>query len=1075
MKKTNFILAIVVISLILSANIVLGLPMELSPRTIYIESAEDLYNLSRNCSYDYYSKGLNVVLQKDIDIKDNMFVPIPIFSGTFEGNGHAIKGLSVKVEGSNQGLFRYLQKDGIIKNLKVEGVIAPNGEKSNIGAIVGRNNGLIENCSFSGYIKGKDTVGGLVGWNGTSGIIIESSSNGKIYGERKVGGIAGYNAGTILRCTNESGINTTVIEPKISFDDIDIVNMDIEKLSKLSPNVTDIGGISGVNTGIVQNSQNNGIIGYPHVGYNVGGIAGRQNGYIAKCLNNGTIYGRKEVGGIIGQMEPHISIITSPSKLNKLHNELNTLQTLITKMINDTTLTSNEMTQKLSSVQQEIDSGKTHAKNLFDLTEKFINKDIKEINTISVTAVEAIDKIIPITEALSDAAEIMEESISPIQKSLNYLIKAMDEISELSEEYDELSSTINFSINKIKEAQNNIKESNSNIKEALKLLKEGKIEGALDLLKSSYENLKKAKENIVLAFNNLKNIEGIMAEMMESMGSMSNNMNNALKYMSNAIKILKKATDDINDIFDGVNDLLTYLANTPPLKFVTTDEEYQKTKEELFDSMTDMSNSLSEFIKTINVQGMIMMNDMQMVSDQLFLVLDLTFNLVDDLVNGEINVENMVDDISRKDTDKNTEGKVSNCKNLGNIEGDINVGGIAGAMSIEIKYDPEEDSSVINNRSINVVFQTSAVIQNCENNGKIIAKKNNVGGITGNMDLGFIKDCVAQNFVESTEGNYVGGIAGNSNSPIVHSYAKCTLNGGNYVGGIAGFGTEIKQCYSLVKINRFKACVGAIAGDIDKNNIIEGNYFVSDILAGIDGISYKDKAEPITYNELLSIENLPLIFKGFQLTFLIDGRVIDTLDFSYGDFISKSSFPNIPKKDGYYGTWEEFNEENITYDNIIDAKYTPYLTVLESMQKRNEALSIVLVEGNFTNEDCITLSQNDNPSIIGNNETTLEQWNIIIPNDGNTSHIIRYLPPEGKRNIGVYIAKNGEWVKVNSQWDGKYLLFETHINPVTFCIADKGVSYGKYIALAWLMLFTLKCCTYFIHSPNISCSYKKKS
>lgn len=1053
MKKINFIITLIIL-LILSLNIIQAWADE-TMQTVYIKSAEDLQKLSKDCTIDRFSKGLNVVLANDIDLNGEAFKPIPIFLGTFDGNGHKIRGLSITVTGSNQGLFRYLHQGGIIRNLNVEGVVTPGGEKSNIGGIAGHNNGIIENCSFSGYVKGKDIVGGIAGWNGTLGMIIDSQSSGFIYGESKSGGIAGFNAGTILHCENESGVNTTLEESSVNFQDItkDMDDMDISKLSKLSIDVTDIGGIAGVNTGIVQNSQNKGIIGYPHVGYNIGGIAGRQSGYVTNCFNYGTINGRKEVGGIIGQMEPHISVLMSQSKLKRLNKELNTLQGYMTKMINDTKFTSNEMAQKVASIQGDIDNGKTHAQTLFNLTEQFINKDIEEINTLSVTAVEAMDKLLPITKALKHTAEIMEDSISPLQKSLRYLVSAMDEISEFTNQYDELSSTINFSIDKTKEAQDRIKDSNSNIKDALKLLSEGKTEGVLDLLKSSWNNLKKAKEALTLAVNNLKGIEDNISDMIESLGDMSSDMSKALNYMLDAIEIMTEAADDIDELLEGVNELLDYLAQLPPLEFATTDEEYQKTKESLYDSVSDMSNSFSDFINTMNVQGKIMMDDMQKVSDQLFLVIDLTFNVLDELINSDINdLENIVEDVSGINIDQKTEGKVSYCKNFGYIDGDLNVGGIAGAMSIEVKYDPEEDASIMENTSIGSVFQTSSIIHKCENNGKITAKKNHAGGIAGNMDLGYIKDCIAAGSVESTEGNYVGGIAGKSYGPIVSCYAKCTLSGADYVGGISGFGKEIINCYTLVKIIDSVACTGAIAGNIDKDNNIKTNYFVSDILGGIDGISYGDKAEPIDYDKLISMENIPPMFKEFQLSFLVDDKIINSFSFNYGAHVSQINLPNIPKKDGYYAKWEDFDAANITFDTIIHAIYTPYSSVLESKEKRNNTLSIILVEGNFTNKDTLTLVQNNEFFEIAKNSTELEQWNLIIPKDGNAVHTVRYLPPNGEKNLSVYIIKKGTWTKIDGRWDGQYLVFETDGNAIKFSILENKVSYVKYITISGAVL-----------------------
>ena len=54
------------------------------------------------------------------------------------------------------------------------------------------------------------------------------------------------------------------------------------------------------------------------------------------------------------------------------------------------------------------------------------------------------------------------------------------------------------------------------------------------------------------------------------------------------------------------------------------------------------------------------------------------------------------------------------------------------------------------------------------------------------MDLGYILDCRNYGNVESTDGSYVGGIAGSSASTIRRSQSKCMASGKNFVGGIAG-------------------------------------------------------------------------------------------------------------------------------------------------------------------------------------------------------------------------------------------------------------------------------------------------
>ena len=164
-------------------------------------------------------QGKPVVLTADIDLGRVNFSPIPIFRGTFEGNGHTISGLNLDQDGSQLGLFRYVAESGVVKNLKVEGNVTPGGSRSSIGGIVGENNGTITGCSFDGTVEGKDTVGGIVGKN--KGEVRECSASGEIHGELSVGGIAGENNGFLAECRNEADVNTEYEEKKQELSDID--------------------------------------------------------------------------------------------------------------------------------------------------------------------------------------------------------------------------------------------------------------------------------------------------------------------------------------------------------------------------------------------------------------------------------------------------------------------------------------------------------------------------------------------------------------------------------------------------------------------------------------------------------------------------------------------------------------------------------------------------------------------------------------------------------------------------------------------------------------------------------------
>ena len=78
--------------------------------TVTIKTAGDLMELSRNCTLDTWSQGKTVILENDLDLHGVDFTPIPTFSGTFQGNGHTISGLSITGSGNVRGLFRYAEQ-----------------------------------------------------------------------------------------------------------------------------------------------------------------------------------------------------------------------------------------------------------------------------------------------------------------------------------------------------------------------------------------------------------------------------------------------------------------------------------------------------------------------------------------------------------------------------------------------------------------------------------------------------------------------------------------------------------------------------------------------------------------------------------------------------------------------------------------------------------------------------------------------------------------------------------------------------------------------------------------------------
>ena len=289
---------------------------------IEISTEEDLRKLAENCVLDSWSRDKKVILQNDIVLSMASEFSIPTFAGIFDGSGYTISNVKLTGNGSTVGLFRYVQEGAKIRNLTVTGEVSPSGSQDQVGGIVGVNYGSIENCNFAGNVIGDTNVGGIAGVNAESGEIRRCTSSGNVIGNHSAGGIVGNNHGVLNNCSNSGDINTYSTEVTYDLDDITMDNLEqINSTSNVAAH-TDTGGIAGISDGKIYYCSNSGAIGYQHVGYNTGGIVGRlHQGYLQNCTNTGHVQGRKDVGGIVGQMEPFLEIQYLSDKLKELDTE----------------------------------------------------------------------------------------------------------------------------------------------------------------------------------------------------------------------------------------------------------------------------------------------------------------------------------------------------------------------------------------------------------------------------------------------------------------------------------------------------------------------------------------------------------------------------------------------------------------------------------------------------------------------------------------------------------------------------------------------------------------------------------
>lgn len=1142
-----------------------------------------------------------------------------------------------------------------------------------VGGIVGVNCGTITSCKFRGSVSGNNNVGGIAGKNEETGVISGCESSAAIAAESSAGGIVGTNLGVIIDCSNSGSINAVYTDTEINADELDLDNLENMSADNMIGK-SDIGGIAGFSSGIIQHCSNSGTVGYRHTGYNIGGTVGRQSGLLSSCKNTGSVFGRKDVGGIAGQMEPYRSIEFSEGAAQRLGLEMDILSESVDKLISDTRNSGSRINSEIQTLTSQMNAAQKNADEIADRTETIFNGYSEGINELLARADIALDGAVPALNSLdaalellgdfsdkcaealreleqagaqsSDAVEAAREalkdldkalpslesglrdisnslravqkslgdpeqvkrSLKEITKSLDDIIDNMKDVSDaakrLNAAFGDLSDWLNGSdwqalknsvtalsdcladvlsalgdfsgavgdisaaidSNEMSKALSELNTASASLGKAAAKLAEAMRGGGIpdnnelqaaadelqnaadalqqasdhlnaavdpDEMKKALDELEHASRELDRALTRASNAAKDMSEALDKITSSNvpeNTMNTVSAQMKRLLDSLGEITDDLSEINKQVRDLLdeidasglssamgdlasaadnianavgligdsgdsidsavkslgealdslsaassaagdaaeimsqmsdklseavkqledvtNTLAGKPEVRFPALDDSFTAAADNLSANMKAMISTLSRIGNTANSEGNALLNDVQAINDSLSRIFEIFKDTYKDLLSDEDRERGFSEDISENESESAGEsrhGKAVNCANNGTVEGDVNVGGITGSMAIEFDLDPEDDITLNGDRSINFSYNVMDIIENCENSGRITAKKNYCGGIVGKMDMGLVKNSLASGTVSAASGSYVGGIVGYSSAKLRGCASKVTLSGTSYIGGIAGEGGIMTDCLSISEITGFSEKIGALAGYVDfskKNTEIERNFFVDRGVAGIDRVSYAGIAEPMSYSQFAARTG---DFADIMIEFTADGETLAKLKVPYGSSVKASEIPEIPVKSGFYARWENFDFENVTFPRVLEAEYIQLLTSVCSDKKSEQGLPLVLADGSFDDTAAVKI-ETESSSIFAPEGSELR---IVTIESDSAPTALRFLKTGDNPKLMQYV--NGAWKSIPFTENGSYLIIK---NPslengtAAFCVSGSAVGSAMVIAIA---------------------------
>lgn len=982
------------------------LPAAAASDTVTLATVQDFTNFSKQCTRDTWSQGITVELTADLDLSGSDFTPVPIFQGTFHGNGHTISGFSFEKKGSKTGLFRTLTASAVVEDLTVEGDLAPQGSASQAGLLVGENYGTVSRCAAQGSVSGQEDIGGLVGLNGESGCLQSCTSAAAVTGVTNVGGITGQNLGTVENSSNTGEINT--------------------QADQETP--TSVGGIAGLSRGTIRGCTNSGAVGYQHVGYNMGGIVGLQSGEISSCSNTAPIQGRKDVGGIAGQFEPNTSLTYGPSPSQQLTNSLSSLFDQLehfTNQLNDMVSRGVDDAQaihdSLSAIQDRTHAAGTEGRDDFKAMSDQLYQHTTAISSsldslrddLDQFSEEAGDQFQEALDQTDTLLSKLEKLASQADSGLGKAIRALEDT--ISGIRDQLQ-IIRIHRQAMAEELDNVKQYVSDV---ARLIAAGQFEQALQLPFPSLD----LTGHVQAIAGALKEIPRLAAKLpgqwndihdqtSQALGQTGQDIDRALNALYEALTALNEAGDhfssDLQENLDAVNQKADAIRDLLKTYTDTLGDKAQAALDDIDSELSAIQDRVDSMTQAAGADNDALHATSQAIFDDMEAVRQAISGLGKE---PELTVTDLTDEIDQGP------GLVKGCTASGTVQGDTNVGGIVGTVSTELGDDPEATFDLGDLKLMSDVYATlRAVVRDCRFDGDITVKNECGGGVAGRCEAGAIVDCAARGTVE-TGGDYCGGIAGRTRGKVIRCAALTDLTGQSWLGGVAGLGQDITDCRTMVRADSDGEYQGAIAGQAE--GTLTGNRYLMEDLAGLDGVDYAQTAQGLDFDAFSQLDYIPADFLTFSYRFEVNGQTVAEIPFQYGDDLDTSLVPEAPKQGEEYGQWPQFPTQDLRRSMVLSVQFTTPTSTLADQ----DGVAQLLVEGTFSPDASLTVDQEELPDQKVEGYTSRSAWSYTVTGSQSDTITVR-LRAEGVEKPAAAVYQDGRWQRLDSTLDGSYLVFQ---------------------------------------------------